>query len=50
VSDQDLERRDFLRDQCSSGEGLTRQEAERERVRVLDNDRFFDLQVEGAPE
>jgi hypothetical protein len=50
LRDQDLERRDLLPDKGSSREHVTWQEAEREGVGVLDNDRVFHGQVEVACE
>ena len=47
---QHFERCDFLADNRSSGEHVTRQEAETEGVGVLYNDHILHMQVEVAPE
>jgi hypothetical protein len=50
LRDQHFERCDFLADNRSSGEHVTRQEAETESVGVLYNDHILHMQVEVAPE
>ena len=42
----DLELRDLLRRRCDPGKDVTRQQAQREPVRVVKNDRVVDRQAE----
>jgi hypothetical protein len=45
LSELDFKRRDLMRDRCDSGNDLTGQQAQRELVRVVKNDRFGRLQA-----